>query len=100
MTNITPQEVAELLHNAEVDEGYTGTIALQARAGAMAALIIKQSERLTAANTLVDRLEKGINKIISSEGLSLLTHPPKNAQTYEAKQLLAEIQQFKQGASN
>jgi hypothetical protein len=42
MTNITPKEVAELLYNAEVDEGYTGSIALQARAGAMAKLIGEQ----------------------------------------------------------
>jgi hypothetical protein len=54
MTNITPKEVAELLHNAEVDEGYTGTIALQARAGAMAALIIKQDAENKRLRGVID----------------------------------------------
>jgi hypothetical protein len=58
MTNITPKEVAELLHNAEVDEGYTGTIALQARAGAMAKLIGEQEKEIKV-------LREALHKITS-----------------------------------
>jgi hypothetical protein len=53
--------------------------------------------QLTAANALVDRLENYLDGIVKAENIVLTTMPPQNAQTFNAKQALAEIQQFKQG---
>jgi hypothetical protein len=46
MTNITPKEVAKLLHNVEVDEGYSGICELHTEALPMAVLIIKQDAEI------------------------------------------------------
>jgi hypothetical protein len=63
MNKITPQEVSELLAQAESNEGYTGTIALQARAGSMAVLIGELQAKLSEAEKLIAKYQKHVEII-------------------------------------